>query len=67
MDEKKIWKTFEKTGSIFDYLNYTTSCSEMGNSIACCTEKDLTKVEEKHAGFDQINRDCLDCNANFGI
>lgn len=28
MQDKELWKTFEKTGSIVDYLSYRSACGD---------------------------------------
>ena len=28
MQDKELWKTFEKTGSVVDYLSYRSACGD---------------------------------------
>ena len=46
MQDKELWKTFEKTGSVVDYLSYRGVCSEEVKAQCSEAESDISVGNE---------------------
>lgn len=46
MQDKELWKTFEKTGNVVDYLSYRSACDEESKVQCSEAESDISEGNE---------------------